>query len=80
MSADGGSGAQVEHPVETATTVRVRNGRFGPYVQLGDDDDNGGKPRRASLFKDSHLAPDKTDSAFVAKLKADELARRKVKK
>ena len=32
--------------------VYARNGRFGPYVQLGEDDDGGGKPRRASLFKD----------------------------
>jgi DNA topoisomerase-1 len=28
--------------------VQVRNGRFGPYVQMGEDDAN---PRRASLFK-----------------------------
>jgi len=32
--------------------VFVKNGRFGPYVQLGEiDDDPDGKPKRASVFK-----------------------------
>ncbi|MDB4818677.1 type I DNA topoisomerase, partial [Acidimicrobiales bacterium] len=32
--------------------VLVKNGRFGPYVQLGEiDDDPDGKPKRASIFK-----------------------------
>ena len=31
--------------------VLVRNGRFGPYVQLGHADDVDGKPKTASLFK-----------------------------
>ena len=35
----------------TGLEVQVRAGRFGPYVQLGDSSDNGGKPRTASLFK-----------------------------
>jgi DNA topoisomerase-1 len=30
--------------------VYVRAGRFGPYVQLGEADDDNGKPPRASLF------------------------------
>ncbi|MCC6436748.1 MAG: type I DNA topoisomerase [Acidimicrobiales bacterium] len=38
----------------TGQTVYVRNGRFGPYVQLGEDptEKNAPKPKRASLFKD----------------------------
>jgi DNA topoisomerase-1 len=36
--------------------VYVRTGRFGPYIQLGGDDENGGKPKRASLFKDMDAA------------------------
>ncbi|GIU92145.1 MAG: DNA topoisomerase 1 [Acidimicrobiia bacterium] len=34
---------------ETGEVVLVRTGRFGPYVQLGDDDE--AKPKRASLLK-----------------------------
>ncbi len=34
---------------ETGLEVFVRNGRFGPYVQLGEDSDTN-KPKRASLF------------------------------
>ena len=37
---------------ETGKCVLVKNGRFGPYVQLGEiDDDAEGKPKRASLFQ-----------------------------
>jgi DNA topoisomerase-1 len=37
---------------ETGLPVYVLNGRFGPYVQLGDiDDAEGVKPKRASLFR-----------------------------
>ncbi|MFN0029208.1 MAG: type I DNA topoisomerase [Acidimicrobiales bacterium] len=44
LGPDPGSGA----------AVYVRNGRFGPYVQLGEDPTgkNAPKPRRSSLFKD----------------------------
>ena len=36
---------------ETGLPVVVRTGRFGPYVQIGDEADNGGeKPKRASLL------------------------------
>jgi DNA topoisomerase-1 len=37
---------------ETGLPVLVRNGRFGPYVQLGErDEDTNPKPKTASLFK-----------------------------
>ena len=35
---------------ETGLAVSVRSGRFGPYVQLGEQEE-AGKPKRASLFK-----------------------------
>ena len=38
---------------ETGLAVVVRTGRFGPYVQVGEESDNGGeKPKRASLLAD----------------------------
>ena len=37
---------------ETGLQVTLRNGRFGPYVQLGPDPEKGGeKPKRASIPK-----------------------------
>jgi DNA topoisomerase-1 len=39
---------------DTGLAVIVRNGRFGPYVQLGEPE-NGSKPRTASLFKSMSL-------------------------
>jgi DNA topoisomerase-1 len=41
----------VGHHPETGEPIFLLNGRFGPYVQLGEADSNGGKPRRASLLK-----------------------------
>ncbi len=35
---------------ETSLLVYLKSGRYGPYVQLGDDEENDGKPRRASLW------------------------------
>ncbi|MCL4422427.1 MAG: type I DNA topoisomerase [Actinobacteria bacterium] len=35
----------------TGEEVLVRSGRYGPYVQLGEDGTGEGKPKRASLFK-----------------------------
>jgi DNA topoisomerase-1 len=38
---------------ETGLEVSVRNGRFGPYIQLGEQEpDSKVKPKRSSLFKD----------------------------
>jgi DNA topoisomerase-1 len=40
---------------ESGRPVYVRAGRFGPYVQLGEAQDDNGKPARASLF--SYMDP-----------------------
>lgn len=40
-----------EHP-DTGLPIYAKAGRFGPYVQMGEhDDDTGEKPKTASLFK-----------------------------
>lgn len=36
---------------ETGFEVSVRTGRFGPYIQLGEQEDGGEKPKRASIPK-----------------------------
>ncbi len=38
-----------DHP-ESGRPIYLKTGRYGPYVQLGEDEDDGGKPRRASLW------------------------------
>ena len=48
----------------TGLVVSVRKGRFGPYVQLGEDDEAGGKPKRASLFKDMDPATLRLEEAL----------------
>ena len=40
---------------ESGLPVLARAGRFGPYVQLGETDPGGEKPRTASLFKSMSL-------------------------
>jgi len=40
---------------ETGLTVAAKSGRFGPYVQLGEPDDQKGKPKTASLLKSMSL-------------------------
>ena len=46
---------RAEHPIgedpETGLPVYVRTGRFGPFVQLGEQEEGGEKPKRASLPK-----------------------------
>jgi DNA topoisomerase-1 len=45
-------GKPIGEDLESGLTVLVMNGKFGPYVQLGElDQAPDGKPRRASLFK-----------------------------
>jgi DNA topoisomerase-1 len=34
----------------TGEPIYVKTGRYGPYVQVGEDASNGGKPKRGSLF------------------------------
>ena len=52
IAAPSGDRALGDDP-ETGLPVVVRTGRFGPYVQVGEDSDNGGeKPKRASLLAD----------------------------
>ena len=41
---------------ETGKPIYVKEGRFGPYVQLGDREDGGEKPRMVSLWKG--MSPD----------------------
>ncbi|HKY61321.1 MAG TPA: type I DNA topoisomerase [Gemmatimonadota bacterium] len=47
-------GARAEEPLghhpQTGQPVYLKTGRFGPYVQLGEGDDDG-KPKRASLLR-----------------------------
>ncbi|PSG98132.1 type I DNA topoisomerase [Thermoplasmatales archaeon SW_10_69_26] len=51
------------HP-DTGQPVFLRDGRYGPYVQLGDADEVEGKPPRASLPED--LDPDQVDVELAA--------------
>ena len=41
---------------ETGKPVYIKEGRFGPYVQLGDREEGGDKPKMASLWKS--MSPD----------------------
>lgn len=50
---------------ESGLTVLARNGRFGPYVQLGDQqEDSKEKPKRASLLKTMDLDSLSLDDAL----------------
>jgi len=70
VSEDGGTpGVKVlgEDP-ETGLPVTLRDGRFGPFVQLGDADGEGEKPKRSSLPRG--LAPSAVDLETALKLLA----------
>ncbi|MBV1694036.1 MAG: type I DNA topoisomerase [Hyphomicrobiales bacterium] len=56
VSAEAGEAAALDGKVlgmdpETGLEVTLRNGRFGPYVQLGESQDKEDKPKRSSLPK-----------------------------
>jgi DNA topoisomerase I len=46
------SDRQLGEDASTGLPVYVKAGRFGPYVQLGEMEEGGEKPKTASLFKD----------------------------
>ena len=45
-------GSVVAMEPESDKPIYVKSGPNGPYVQVGENDDNGGKPKRASLWPD----------------------------
>ena len=51
---------------ETDLPVYVRTGRFGPFVQLGEQTEDGEKPKRASLSKG--MAPDEVTLEIALRL------------
>ena len=51
------------HP-ETDLPIYVKNGRYGPYIQMGEMDDSKDKPLTASLFKDMDPATVSLDEAL----------------
>ena len=51
---------------ETGEPVYVKNGRFGPYVQLGDMVDGGEKPKMVSLLEG--MEPESVDMTTALKL------------
>ncbi|TNE37416.1 MAG: type I DNA topoisomerase [Alphaproteobacteria bacterium] len=52
---------------ETGLDITLKNGRFGPYVQVGEAED-GNKPKRAGLPKDKPM--DEVDYEYALKLLA----------
>jgi DNA topoisomerase I len=61
-------GQQAETPLglcpDTGRAVYLKQGRFGPYVQLGGGDDDEEKPRNASLLKGMEPADINLDTAL----------------
>jgi DNA topoisomerase-1 len=53
------------HDPDTGLPIYVKTGRFGPYVQLGEDDSNGGKPRRGSLWPHMSMETLSLDDALL---------------
>lgn len=51
---------------KTELEVSLRDGRFGPYLQIGEMEKGGPKPPRASVPKD--MSPDMIDLEFALKL------------
>ena len=51
---------------DSGLAVRLLVGRYGPFVQLGEQEEEGPKPKRASLQKG--MTPDQVDLATALKL------------
>ncbi len=51
---------------ESGLPVYLKAGPYGPYVQLGDDDNGKGKPKRVGLLKD--MEPEQVDLELALKL------------
>ena len=51
---------------DSALPIVLKSGRFGPYVQLGDDDAGDGGPRRASLWAGMEAESLTLDQALLA--------------
>ena len=50
---------------DTGLPIYAKTGRFGPYVQVGEDDANGGKPRRGSLWPQMSMETLSLDNALL---------------
>jgi len=53
---------------ESGKPIYLKTGRFGPYVQLGDQEDGGDKPKMASLGIMQDLTPEDTNLEIALKL------------
>lgn len=53
------------HP-ESGGPIYLKTGRYGPYVQLGDQEEGGPKPKMASLLK--NITPEEVDLEYAIKL------------
>ncbi len=51
LAAGADSGRELGRDPASGQPVYLRTGRFGPYVQLGEDGDGKDKPKRSSLFR-----------------------------
>ena len=53
------------HHPESGLPIYVREGRYGPYVQLGEVEEDGPKPKRASLLKGMGVADLQFETALA---------------
>ncbi|HEY8080835.1 MAG TPA: type I DNA topoisomerase [Acidimicrobiales bacterium] len=65
LLAEGTGDRDVGVDPDTGLTVVARQGRFGPYVQLGSNDDVDGRPKTASLFATMTPATVTLDEALL---------------
>ena len=57
-------GRVVATEYESGKPIYVKTGPNGPYVQVGENDDNKGKPKRASLWPEMNIETLTADQAF----------------